>query len=92
MSRNKINLEEIIKSETSINTTSIEMYENGVFDKVDVLKSMKEACRQALELAAEKAMIENDSNKRQKHFTTEGGQHFVISKQSILDVINLIEL
>ena len=102
MTRNKINLEEIIKSETSINTTSIEMYENGVFDKADVLKSMKEACRQTLELAAQNAemkfvtykgysgLIEKEESVGQE-VNIEDKTYIQIDKQSILDTINLIE-
>jgi hypothetical protein len=73
----KINLEEILTDELAKNIS-------GNLDFMDsILIAMKEACRQTLELAAENAKLGN----------TENGTYSVleVSKQSILDVINLIE-
>jgi uncharacterized membrane protein YccC len=77
----KINLEEIL--DQCLETP--ENLESNSDNTKTVLKAMKEACRQTLELAAENATTEH---------TTDRDTGWIISianKQSILDVINLIE-
>ena len=82
MPEQKINLEKILNNNTFIETTSIEMYDKEFFNKIDVIRAMKEACKQALELAAENAELDSE---------TLDAFYAQIDKQSILNVINLIE-
>ena len=51
------------------------------------LQAMKVACRQSLELAAEKAEVTHNSYMD----LVDGCKTYIVDKQSILDVINLIE-
>jgi len=67
MQRKKINLEEILKLHCNV----------ADYDKDAILKAMKEAIKQSLELAVENAKC-LDVNRN-------------INKQSILDTINQIE-
>jgi len=73
----KINLEEILQKH--IDPHCFER--KGCYEAV--LNAIKESCEKVLELAAENAKLGN----------TENGTYNVleVSKQSILDVINLIE-
>ena len=73
----KINLEEIL-----INSSAyLNMHGEPILRKEDVLYAMKEACRQTLELAAENV----------DYHCTDSDVEVIIDKQSILNVINLIE-
>ena len=78
MDEKKINLEEIIN-----NLGNISKDENGdrVYYTWEIINMMKEACKQTLELAAEKAETDYDMFTSSRY----------VDKQSILNVINLIE-
>jgi hypothetical protein len=87
MSERKINLEEIynqvVEKEFEGDEQAIRIYK-ATRAEIDLL-AMKEACRQALELAAENAEIDFELQPFSSDFAS------VINKQSILDTINLIE-
>ena len=74
----KINLEEILNKELNILSISVEQIEKSA------LKAMKEACKQILELAAEK--IKSDAL---EEYGSEVPDCW--SEQSILDTINQVE-
>ena len=78
MSERKINLEEILNKELNILSIRVEQIEKSA------LKAMKEACRQVLELAAEK--IKSDAL---EEYGSEVPDCW--SEQSILDTINQVE-
>ena len=89
----KINLEEILFNSKFTGLTYFEKVgvRSGIIEYTweDKLKAMKEACRQALELAAENA-VKNPMiwDHKLSKWTDESNE---ISKQSILDTINQIE-
>lgn len=68
----EINLEKILASHAPLN-----------INKMGVVNAMREACRQTLELAAEKV--------KERKFKDGNVECFVDSKQSILDVINQVK-
>jgi len=76
----KINLEEILKKSIfkDLENISVGYDDKG---KRDILEAMKEACLKTLLLAAENAECTS--------VNTQG--FYTVDKQSILDVINLIE-
>jgi len=74
----KINLENILKSHLTVETM---LANNPDYTFNKVLSAMKDACNQALELAVENAECTSAD--------TQG--FYTVDKQSILDVINLIE-
>ena len=74
----KINLEEILNKELNILSIRVEQIEKSA------LKAMKEACKQVLELAAEK--IKSDAL---EEYGSEVPDCW--SEQSILDTINQVE-
>ena len=78
MSERKINLEEILNKELNILSIRVEQIEKSA------LKAMKEACKQVLELAAEK--IKSDAL---EEYGSEVPDCW--SEQSILDTINQVE-
>ena len=103
MSKRKINLEEIIKPYRKYLVEGIDGYKNisgnGMFVG-DVLAAMKEACKQALELAAENAELEErDYRKNSTKISNYGeevcseyeGIYYGVDKQSILSTINQVE-
>lgn len=82
----KINLEEILGLHCNI----------AAYDKDVVLKAMKSACQKTLELAAENAEMRITENALiEEGYTTssydDGVYTMLVDKQSILNVINLIE-
>lgn len=82
MREGKINLEEILVSIADVaDKLDQEEYAN-------VLKAMKEACRLVLELATKKV---NTISEYSSYDGVNKKWHQVINKQSILDVIDLIE-
>lgn len=98
MESGKINLKEIVEKEfPSIKNKWSPDDELFTIHPKDFLVVMKEAIRQALELAVEKADagcdFGNMSMKRGDLYATFAGSigNVVIDKQSILNVINLIE-
>lgn len=78
----KINLEKILENEETYDP------EYSTVSIGDALNAMKKACKQTLELAAEKANTK-DVEDCHTYCRECGGQ--MVDKQSILDVINLIE-
>lgn len=80
----KINLEEIIDQYDIFDFVDT----NHKYFKNQVIEAMKEACRQTLELAAENAIV-NKSDCMIGCCPECGADG--VDKQSILDVINLIE-
>jgi putative sterol carrier protein len=78
----KINLKEVLDFYMQ---DSIDKEGNKLYSSETVQQAMKEACRQTLELAAENAEWD-DLGDGDLH-----GANIVVVKQSILDVINLIE-
>lgn len=83
----KINLEDVLFN-SKFNDLTLEdkqSIKNGIicFSFEEILSAMKEACRQTLELAAENARCDAPYGVDVSH---------MISKQSILDTINQIEL
>jgi len=89
MSERKINLEEILNEEYNLNKDEDG---NGIYYKWEIIKAMKEACRQTLELAAENAKVSIDRI-NYGCILTEFNKSSVceINKQSIIDTINQIE-
>lgn len=98
----KINLEEILIDKIGKNTIEVSKTaykRNGdprsLFDKY--VESMKEACKQILELAAENAELmyfELKEDWMEEPFNStidDLGNIYAIDKQSILDTINQIE-
>lgn len=67
MSERKVNLEEILKLYCNV----------AEYDKETILKAIKHACTQILELAAENAEVHEEL--------------FIVDKQSILNTINQVE-
>ena len=106
MSKRKINLEEIIKPYRKYLVEGIEGYKNisgnGMFVG-DVLAAMKEACKQALELAAENALVESifddngeinevlESMYKPHPHNKRLDENIHVNKQSILYTINQVE-
>lgn len=102
----KINLEEILDSQR---LAISKLYLQGAVnmgrphgnDYQKILNAMKEACRQALELAAENAELKCQLNSHPKGYPYSmvntngsieiGDKWIVCNKQSIFNVINLIE-
>ena len=88
MSERKINLEEILKRFSHVDHGAVEDF----WFTENVIKAMKEACRQTLELAAEnadvKAISEMISISNGADFNI---QKMVVNKQSILNTIKQIE-
>ena len=76
MSSDKINLEEILKRFSHVDHGAVEDF----WFTENVIKAMKEACRQTLELAAENATYDWNDH-----------EDIIIDKQSILDTINEVE-
>lgn len=76
----KINLDEILKQLPQYNIGTEAVF----YHKQNVIAAMKEACRQTLELTAKKADIKIINHR--EHCPVP-----IVDKQSILDVINLIE-
>ena len=93
----KINLDEIIKYQMRLqNATDILYMDNGQQGNLKdanfiVKKSMLEFGKQLLELAAENAKIIDDPNSYCGNTGSEYPADQIISKQSILDIINQIE-
>ena len=93
----KINLDEIIKYQMRLqNATDIIYMDNGQQGNLKdanfiVKKSMLEFGKQLLELAAENAKIIDDPNLYCGNTGSEYPADQIISKQSILDIINQIE-
>ena len=88
MSERRINLEEILKRFSHVDHGAVEDF----WFTENVIKAMKEACRQTLELAAEnadvKAISEMISISNGADFNI---QKMVVNKQSILNTIKQIE-
>ena len=78
MSERKINLEEILKRFSHVDHGAVEDF----WFTENVIKAMKEACRQTLELAAENA---------EAHGSSCGFGSYWVDKQSILDTIKQVE-
>lgn len=88
-----INLEEILKNQCKITyeRDGVTRYFTA-FERSIIIKAMKEACKQTLELAAENASVEVES----KMVNIPNGakyntQRMIVNKKSILDIINQIE-
>lgn len=83
MSERKINLEEILKRFSHVDHGAVEDF----WFTENVIKAMKEACRQTLELAAENAKICTDT------MCSPYREDWVkyVDKQSILDTIKQVE-
>ena len=83
MSSDKINLEEILKRFSHVDHGAVEDF----WFTENVIKAMKEACRQTLELAAENAEICTDT------MCSPYREDWVkyVDKQSILDTIKQVE-
>lgn len=80
MSERKINLEEILKRFSHVDHGAVEDF----WFTENVIKAMKEACRQTLELAAENAtadLFETDDSLGE----------IIVNKQSILNTIKQVE-
>ena len=64
--------------------------------KTDVIAAMKEACKQTLELAAERAAILIEDSSPDFYYTTDKYNNedeiVTVSKKSILDTFNWIEI
>lgn len=92
MKTDKINLEEILKKK---NITSETRFHNYDYLYKSILVSMKEACRQTLELAAERAKIVPCNcpieGKTFIEMSLKDGRYVIVDKQSILETINQIE-
>lgn len=85
----KINLEEIIKPYKKYLVEGIDGYKSLSGDGMfvgDVLEAMKEACKQALKLAAENAKAYPNSNGQ----WVASGVTATVNKQSILNTINQV--
>ena len=82
MSERKINLEEILKRFSHVDHGAVEDF----WFTENVIKAMKEACRQTLELAAE-----NARGKILPMTKTGVLNYSEVDKQSILDTIKQIE-
>lgn len=81
----KINLEEIYNQFEYL--SRVETDSSNIDYKGSMIKAMKEACRQTLELAAENAATIDVGT-----ITDEGWMAYdIVDKQSILDTINQIE-
>lgn len=93
MQETKINLEEIYNRFDYI--SRVETDSSNIDFKGNMIKAMKEACRQTLELAAENAkiiVVEGGFMEINRGMETESyPTKYVINKQSILDTINQIE-
>ena len=78
-----INLEEILNNNISQSLKS-EGYHFGDVNKSWIIKAMKEACRQTLELAAE--------NAETKEYISQlfASTRIIVNKQSILDTIKQV--
>ena len=84
----KINLEQILINK--LEEYSKEDCNLLIMSKLQFLamyKAMEEACKQTLELATEKAEVTHNSYMD----LVDGCKTYIVDKQSILDVINLIE-
>ena len=97
----KINLEEILiqyiayysQSEGKEKSEALEIATNSVKSEgwTYMIKAMKEACKQTLELAAEKAKTKYDDSSYCGNTGSEYEADIIVNKQSILNVINLIK-
>lgn len=98
MTERKINLEEILKQYSQVDHGAVEDF----WFTENVIKAMKEACRQTLELAAENATVAQrvynlkgeilgEYNMGQEAPTEQQFEYIVADKQSILNTINQIE-
>ena len=95
MSSDKINLEEILKRFSHVDHGAIEDF----WFTENVIKAMKEACRQTLELAAENADMNEDFGGGEIYNITEykvyndndRSRLISVNKQSILDTIKQVE-
>jgi len=83
MSERKINLEEILLREFAKSEYGYPLLDYDVH--LNIISAIKEACKQTLELAAENAEWD-DLGDGDLH-----GANIEVDKQSILNVINLIE-
>lgn len=92
----KINLEEILLDVVVGNNNSFDLEIEYKITQ-DVILSMKEACRQVLELAAENASLTCYNDEDAKEYNIEKFDSFTadvnirINKQSILNTINQVE-
>jgi hypothetical protein len=90
MSDKKINLEEILNEH--FNSTLILTHDNS-----GILRAMKEACKQVLELGAENARIieENDPDYERDNIyishRDEEDEIFIVKKESIINTLNEVE-
>lgn len=93
MSERKVNLKKIISKHYNLNKDEDG---NSIFYEWEVIRAIKEACRQILELAAENAEVrvtENALIEEGSCYTTydDGVISATSDKQSILDTIKQIE-
>ena len=82
----QINLEEILNNQFEPDYDFKLHYGNTT--TINILEAMKEAIKQALELAAENAKVKENFTVDDKAFVL---NEYVINKQSILNTINEIE-
>lgn len=94
----KINLEEILLNVVVGNNNSFDLEIEYKITQ-DVILSMKEACRQVLELATENAKITEVNSIPEDNYDiierydpdARRSEQFIVSKQSILNTINQVE-
>ena len=89
MSERKINLEEIISK--TYGCEDIYEFQRSFDISVSMIKEICiNVCKQVLELAAENAKIINDPNSYCGNTGSEYPADQIVSKQSIIDTINLV--